>query len=75
MDSLQEQRSVRLRQRLWGAAVLIALLVIFLPLLLDGSGSESQYRRVERLRAEPPRIINSDGELEINTETISDRCG
>jgi len=61
LDPLDEQRSVRLRQRLWGAAVLISLLVIFLPLLLDGSGSESQYRRVERLRAEPPRIITEDG--------------
>jgi len=69
MDSLQEQKSVRLRQRLWGAAVLIALLVIFLPLLLDGSGSESQYRRVERLRAEPPRVINAQGEPETLIES------
>lgn len=61
IDPLDEQKAVRLRQRLWGAAVLIALLVIFLPLLLDGSGSESQYRRVERLRAEPPRILDEDG--------------
>jgi len=61
VDPLDEQKSVRLRQRLWGAAVLIALLVIFLPLLLDGSGSESQYRRVERLRAEPPRVLNEEG--------------
>ncbi len=64
IDPLDEQRSVRLRQRLWGAAVLIALLVIFLPLILDGSGSESQYRRVERLRAEPPRILDADGNPE-----------
>lgn len=69
MDSLQEQKSVRLRQRLWGAALLIALLVIFLPLLLDGSGSESQYRRVESLRAEPPRIIDSNGQLEVDAES------
>jgi len=61
IDPLDEQKAVRLRQRLWGAAVLIALLVIFLPLLLDGAGSESQYRRVERLRAEPPRIVGADG--------------
>ena len=60
-DPLDEQKAIRLRQRLWGAAVLMALLVIFLPLLLDGSGSESQYRRVERLRAEPPRILDADG--------------
>lgn len=61
MDSLDEQRSMRLRQRLWGAAVLIAILVIVLPLLLDGSGSESQYRRVESLRAEPPRVLDKAG--------------
>jgi len=64
IDPLDEQKTVRLRQRLWGAAVLIALLVIFLPLILDGSGSESQYRRVERLRAEPPRILDEDGNPE-----------
>lgn len=69
IDPLDEQKAVRLRQRLWGAAVLIALLVIFLPLLLDGSGSESQYRRVERLRAEPPRILDEEGipESTVNT--------
>ncbi len=61
-DPLNEQRTVKLKKRLWGAAVLIALAVIFLPLLLDGSGSESQYRRVERLRAEPPRILGVDGQ-------------
>ena len=64
MDSLEEQKSIKLRQRLWGAAVLIALAVIFLPLLLDGAGSESQYRRVESLREEPPRIIREDGQRE-----------
>ncbi len=62
--TLDEEKSIRLRQRLWGAAVLIALLVIFLPLVLDGSGSESQYRRVESLRAEPPRILDADGNPE-----------
>ncbi len=30
----------------------------------DGAGSESQYRRVERLREEPPRIVREDGEVE-----------
>ena len=64
MDTLEEQKAVKLRQRLWGAAVLIALAVIFLPLLLDGAGSESQYRRVESLREEPPRIIRKDGQRE-----------
>ena len=58
-DALREQAALRLRQRLWGAAVLIALAVIGLPLLLDGSGSESQFRRVERLREEPPRIVDA----------------
>lgn len=49
------------RQRLWGAAVFIALMVIFLPLLLDGAGSESQFRRVEKLRQEPPSILDKNG--------------
>ncbi len=70
-DPLDEQKAIRLRQRLWGAAVLIALLVIFLPLLLDGAGSESQYRRVERLRAEPPRVIDAEGVLEPAEPVIS----
>ncbi len=65
MDTLEEQKAIKLRQRLWGAAVLIALAVIFLPLLLDGAGSESQYRRVERLREEPPRVIREDGQSEV----------
>lgn len=43
----------RLRQRLWGATVLIAIAVIVLPFLLDGAGSESQFRRVEQLRQAP----------------------
>jgi len=60
-DSFEEDNSSRLRQRLWGAAVLIAIAVIVLPLLLDGAGSESQFRRVERLREEPPAIVASDG--------------
>ena len=51
--------AARLRQRLWGAAVLIALAVLVLPLLLDGAGSESRFRRVEKLREEPPRILRS----------------
>lgn len=64
MDTLEEQQSIKMRQRLWGAAVLIAMAVIFLPLLLDGAGSESQYRRVERLREEPPRVVREDDQLE-----------
>lgn len=50
-----------MRQRLWGAAVFIAAMVIVLPLLLDGAGSESQFRRVEKLRQEPPSIVDADG--------------
>ncbi len=61
----QEESTAQLRQRLWGAAVLIAILVIVLPLVLDGSGSESQFRRVERLREEPPRVLGADGQLEV----------
>lgn len=60
-DSFEEDNSPRLRQRLWGAAVLIAIAVIVLPLMLDGAGSESQFRRVERLREEPPSIVDRDG--------------
>jgi len=75
-DSFDELRAQRLRQRLWGATIIIALAVIFLPLLLDGSGSESQFRRVERLREEPPRVINEDGTRETVTvpqSTIADQ--
>ncbi|MBX2838986.1 MAG: SPOR domain-containing protein [Gammaproteobacteria bacterium] len=60
----EEQRSLKLRKRLWGATVLIAVAVLVLPLLLDGSGSESQFRRVEKLREEPPRIVNAGDSLE-----------
>lgn len=56
----------RLRQRLWGAAVLIAIAVIVLPLLLDGAGSESQFRRVEQLREEPPAK-----ELQLPTRSLT----
>lgn len=52
-QSYQDNNASRLRQRLWGAAVLIAIAVIVLPLILDGAGSESQFRQVERLREEP----------------------
>ena len=59
MTEEQDQRPVdtsghRLRQRLWGAAVLIALAVIVLPLLLDGSGSESHFRNLDAMREAPP---------------------
>lgn len=54
-----------LKRKLLGAAVLLALSVIFLPLLLDGSGSESRFRRVENVRQEPPRVIGVDGVVEV----------
>ncbi len=60
-DPIQEDDSSQVRKRLWGAAVLIAIAVIILPLLLDGGGSESQFRRVESLRQEPPAIVDTDG--------------
>lgn len=53
-----------LKRQLLGAAVLLALAAIFLPLLLDGSGSESRFRRVENVREYPPRIIGADGQPE-----------
>lgn len=64
-ETLEELQASRLRQRFWGATVLIAIAVIVLPFVLDGSGSESQFRRVESLREEPPRVINIDGDTEI----------
>ncbi|PIE36704.1 MAG: hypothetical protein CSA54_03615 [Gammaproteobacteria bacterium] len=47
--------------------MLIALAVIVLPLLLDGRGSESKFRRVEQLREEPPRVRRADGSMEADT--------
>lgn len=55
-ESYDDNNASRLRQRLWGASVLIAIAVIILPLILDGAGSESQFRQVERLREEPASI-------------------
>lgn len=61
MESFDDDGDPNHRQRLWGAAVFIAILVIVLPLLLDGAGSESQFRRVEKLREEPPSIVDAKG--------------
>ncbi|MFK8078098.1 MAG: SPOR domain-containing protein [Granulosicoccus sp.] len=61
MDSFEDDNESNFRQRLWGAAVFVAIMVIVLPLLLDGAGSESQFRRVEKLRQEPPQIVDEDG--------------
>lgn len=60
-DSFDDTDDGKVRQRLWGAAVFIAIMVIVLPLLLDGAGSESQFRRVEKLRQEPPSIVDENG--------------
>jgi len=59
-----------LKRRLLGAAVLIALAVILLPLVLDGSGSESRFRRVEQLRVEPPRILDHKGQPEVAKPSV-----
>lgn len=61
MDSFEDDNESNFRQRLWGAAVFVAIMVIVLPLLLDGAGSESQFRRVEKLRQEPPNIVDENG--------------
>lgn len=53
-----------LKRKFLGAGILLALSAILLPLLLDGSGSESRFRRVENLREQPPRVIGADGVLE-----------
>jgi len=60
-DSFDDEDEGTFRQRLWGAAVFIAVMVIVLPLILDGAGSESQFRRVEKLRQEPPSIVDKEG--------------
>jgi len=67
MDSFEDNNDSNLRQRLWGGAVFVAIMVIVLPFLLDGSGSESQFRRVEKLRQEPPSIIDPDGQTTVQS--------
>ena len=62
-DSM-DSASNSLKRKLLGAGILLALSAILLPLLLDGSGSESHFRRVENLRQQPPRVIGADGILE-----------
>ncbi len=51
----KELRDEQLFARLIGAAVLLALAVIILPFVLDGSGSQREYEYVETLPPEPPR--------------------
>ncbi len=51
--ALKDEHDTRLKRRLMGTAVLIALAVIFLPLVFDGSGTESQFTSIEPLVPEP----------------------
>jgi len=67
MGSFDDDKDSNFRQRIWGAAVFIAIMVIVLPLLLDGAGSESQFRRVEKLRQEPPNIVAEDGKSSLQS--------
>ncbi len=50
---IKDDLDTRLKRRLMGTAVLIALAVIFLPLVFDGSGTESQFTSIEPLAPEP----------------------
>ncbi|MDO6459436.1 SPOR domain-containing protein [Granulosicoccaceae sp. 1_MG-2023] len=64
-ESSDEFQDSRYRRRLVGAAVLIAFAVIFLPLIFDGSGTESQLTRISPLE-DPPEFnaeILPEGEL------------
>ena len=67
MASFDDDNDSNFRQRIWGAAVFIAVMVIVLPLILDGAGSESQFRRVEKLRQEPPNVVDKDGTLTLQS--------
>ena len=51
----REFRDEQLFARLIGAAVLLALAVIVLPFVLDGSGTQREYEYAETLPLEPPR--------------------
>ncbi len=53
----KELKDEQLFARLIGAAVLLALAVIILPFVLDGSGSQREYEYAETLPAEPPRPV------------------
>ena len=52
-DGRREYADEQLFARLIGAAVLLAIAVIVLPFLLDGSGSQREYEYAETLPAEP----------------------
>ena len=53
----REFRDEQLFARLIGAAVLLALAVVVLPFVLDGSGSQREYEYAETLPLEPPRPV------------------
>lgn len=52
-----EVKDEQLFARLIGAAVLLALAVIVLPFVLDGSGSQREYEYAETLPVEPQRPV------------------
>lgn len=53
----KEYRDEQLFARLIGAAVLLAIAVIVLPFVLDGSGSQTEYEYAETMPVEPPRPV------------------
>lgn len=70
-ESSEDFQEHRYRRRLVGAAVLIAMAVIFLPLIFDGSGTESQFTRISPLE-DPPEFdaeILPEGELSAQFDT------
>ncbi len=53
----KEYKDEQLLARLIGAGVLLAIAVIVLPFILDGSGSQQVYEYAEPLPAEPSRPV------------------
>lgn len=53
----KEVNDEQLFARLIGAAVLLAIAVIALPFVLDGSGSQREFEIAETLPVEPERVI------------------
>lgn len=62
-----------MKQRLVGAAVLIALAVIFLPVLLDGSGYHARLQAPAEVPPEPAfhRPLPAQTQTEIASETVA----
>lgn len=72
LTSKDELHENRLKFRLIGAAVLIALAVIFLPLIFDGSGTESQFRSMESIGMDAPydpQIFDENEEVVLSEST------